>query len=175
MASINKLINHHRDDLTGEHRFGDTGQLIIFIVFLAVWVTDGFFLNYTTFLENYVPLAAQITAGIILMFLAVVLARYGLNEVFGKVREKPGVIRRGVFGIIRHPIYLSEMLFYLSLLVFRTSLAALVIWLITVWFLHYLSRFEEKFLLERFGDDYRQYMKEVPMYFPKIMRRKEKP
>lgn len=174
LASINKLINHHRDDLTGEHRFGDTGQLIIFIVFLAVWISDGFFLHYTTILDKYIPLAAHIAAGTILLLVALVLARYGLNMVFGQVREKSGVIRQGVFGIVRHPIYLSEMLLYLSLLVFRTSLAALMIWIIAVWFLHYLSRFEEKLLLERFGDEYRQYLKEVPMYFPKIMRRKEK-
>jgi protein-S-isoprenylcysteine O-methyltransferase Ste14 len=175
VTSIDKLVKHHqRDDLAGEHRLGDAGQLIIFIVFLAIWILDGFFLNYTTFLDKYVPLAAQVTVGTILLLVAVVLARSGLNTVFGKVRKTPGVIREGIFGIVRHPIYLSEILFYLGLVVFRISLAALAIWFIAVLFLHYLSRYEERLLLERFGDDYRRYMKEVPMYFPRIMRRKEK-
>jgi len=160
--------------LAGEHPYGDVGQLIIFILFLVVWISDGFFLNYTTVADKYVPLAAQITVGTILMLLAVMLARSGLNTVFGKVRENPGVIRDGIFGVLRHPIYFSEMLFYLSLVVFRISLAALAVWLIAVLFLHYISRYEEKLLLERFGDDYRRYMKEVPMYFPKIIRRKER-
>ena len=175
MTSPDKLLKHHqRTDLTGEHKFGDAGQLIMFVAFLAVWVSDGFFFHYTTFLDKYVPLAVQVTVGTILLLVAFVLMRSGLNIVFGKVREKPGVIREGILGVVRHPIYLSEMLFYLSLVVFRISLAALVIWFIAVWFLHYISRYEEKLLVERFGDDYRSYMKEVPMYFPRIMRRKDK-
>jgi uncharacterized protein involved in cysteine biosynthesis len=39
----------------GEHPYGDTGQLLLLLVFAAVWVADSFFLNATTFLSNYVP------------------------------------------------------------------------------------------------------------------------
>lgn len=170
----NKSIKRHRDDLTGEHRFGDTGQLIIAALFLIIWVTDSFILKYTTFLNKHIPLVLQITMGAIILIIALILARYGMKIVFNKVREKPGVIRDGVFRVVRHPIYLSEMLFYLSLLVFRTSLAAVAIWIVAILFLHYLSQYEEKLLIERFGDDYRQYMKDVPMYFPRIMGRKRK-
>ena len=44
---------HHenRDDLVGEHTFGDMGQLILLVIFLVVWVADSFFLHYTTFLS----------------------------------------------------------------------------------------------------------------------------
>ena len=84
----------------------------------------------------------------------------------------PAVIRHGVFGVVRHPIYLSEVLLYLGLLLLRTSLAAVAVWLVAIAFLHYLSRHEEKLLLERFGDDYARYMEDVPMYFPRIFRRK---
>jgi len=173
LASNNKSIKKHSDDLTGEHKFGDTGQLITFILFLIVWITDGFFLHYTTVLDKYIPLAAQISVATILMLVAVLMARSGMKIVFGKTREKPGVIREGIFGIVRHPIYLSEILFYLSLIIFKISLAALGIWIIAVLFLHYLSRFEEKLLLDRFDDDYRRYMKDVPMYFPRLIKKKE--
>jgi protein-S-isoprenylcysteine O-methyltransferase Ste14 len=54
------------------------------------------------------------------------------------------------------------------LLFFRTSLAAALVWIIAIVFLHYISRYEEKLLLARFGDDYKQYMKDVPMYFPRL-------
>jgi len=56
----------HRDDLTGEHRLGDAGQLILFLIFLAVWITDSFFFKYSSFLNNYIPPAVQITLGAIL-------------------------------------------------------------------------------------------------------------
>jgi len=98
------------------------------------------------------------------------LAKTGLTMVFGEVREKPGIIRKGVFGIIRHPIYMSEILLYLGLLFFSTSLAAVGVWIIGIAFLHYISRYEEKLLLAQFGDEYRQYMKDVPMYIPRLRR-----
>ena len=162
----------HRDDLAGEHRLGDAGQLILFIAFLAVWITDSFFFRYSSFLNNYIPLAVQIPLGVIFLIVAAYLAKTGMTIVFGEVREEPGVIRKGVFGIIRHPIYMSEILLYLGLLFFSTSLAAVGVWIIGIAFLHYISRHEEKLLLERFGDEYRQYMKDVPMYIPRLRRRK---
>lgn len=172
MCPENKNVDHrHRDDLAGEHKFGDAGQLIIAVLFFVVWILDSFFLKYTTFLNDYIPLAVQITLGVIFLALALYMARSGMTIVFSEVRDTPGVIRKGVFGLVRHPIYYSEILLYLGLLLLRTSLAALVIWIIAIGFLHFISKYEEKLLLARFGDDYKQYMKDVPMYFPRFWRR----
>ncbi len=169
------LKNHeHREDLAGEYAFGDAGQAILLILFLAVWITDAFIFKYSTLLNNYIPFyTVRLPLGIILMIIAVYLAWNGVRIIFGKVRETPVVIKEGIYGIVRHPIYLSEILFYLSLSAFIISLAALALWIVAVWFLYYISRFEEKLLLDRFGDDYRQYMKDVPMYFPRIIKKKE--
>ncbi|MBA7653551.1 hypothetical protein ES703_61407 [subsurface metagenome] len=166
-----RKVFSHRDDLAGEHRLGDSGQLILFIIFMAVWITDSFFLKYSSFLNDYIPLAVQISLGVFCLIIAAYLAITGMKMVFGEVREKPGVIRKGVFSIIRHPIYMSEILLYLGLLFFSTSLVAVGVWIIGIAFLHYISRYEEKLLLTQLGDDYRQYMKDVPMYFPRLRRR----
>jgi protein-S-isoprenylcysteine O-methyltransferase Ste14 len=109
--------------------------------------------------------------GVILLILSGYLARTGLAIVFGERREKPGVIRKGVFGVVRHPVYLSEILFYLGLLMLSLSLAAVGIWGVTVGFLHHISRYEENLLLARFGQDYAKYMQEVPMWFPCFLKR----
>ena len=165
-------VKKHRDDLTGEHRLGDAGQLILFLVFMAVWITDSFFFKYSVPLNNYIPLAVQITLGAICLIIAGYLALTCMRIVFGEVRETPCVIRKGAFSFIRHPIYMSEILLYLGLLFFSTSLAAVGVWIIAIAFLHYISRYEEKLLLEQFGDEYRQYMEDVPMYIPRLRRRK---
>jgi len=170
----NQEVQRHREDLTGEHKFGDAGQLIIAVLFIIVWVLDSFVFKYSTFLNNYIPLAVQLILGSIMLIIAFYFARNGMKIIFGEVQEKPSVIRKGVLGIVRHPIYLSEIVFYLGLIFYRTSLAAAVIWIIAIVFLHYISRFEEKLLLARFGDDYKQYMRDVPMYFPKLIRHKSK-
>jgi protein-S-isoprenylcysteine O-methyltransferase Ste14 len=164
----NVKISHERPHLTGEHRYGDAGQLIIFMAFLVVWVLDCFVFKFSTFLNDYVPLPIKIVIGVALMAIALYFARGGMKIIFGEVPEKPGVIRTGVMGIVRHPIYLSEILFYLSLLFFRTSLAAAGVWLIAIGFLYYISRYEEKLLLIRFGNEYKQYTKDVGMFFPRL-------
>jgi protein-S-isoprenylcysteine O-methyltransferase Ste14 len=36
--------------------------------------------------------------------------------------------------------------------------------------LHYIAKFEEKLLLARFGDDYEKYLREVPMWLPRLQK-----
>jgi protein-S-isoprenylcysteine O-methyltransferase Ste14 len=162
--------HHKRDDLTGEHAFGDSGQIIFACLFAGVWIADTFFFQYTTFLNGYISLGARIPMGVILLILSGYLARTGLAIVFGDRREKPAVIRKGVFNVVRHPVYLSEILFYLGLLMVSLSLAAVGVWMVTIGFLHRISKYEEKLLLARFGQDYAKYMQEVPMWFPRFWR-----
>ena len=163
---MGRKARQHREDLTGEHKWGDVGQIILICLFLTTWIVDCFFLKYTTFLNKYIPIGFKISSGIILFVLSGYLVRKGHSIVFGEERQEPGVIRKSVFRVVRHPIYLSEILFYLGFLVMIPSLAAAVVWVITIGFLHYISRHEERLLLARYGEEYRQYMQEVPMWVP---------
>ena len=160
-----------RADLTGEHALGDIGQLVLACLFAATWIVDSFVLNVTTFLNHHLPLFIRIPLAVVLLALSAYLAWKGLATVFGEVRDEPGVISTGVFGIVRHPIYLSEVLLYLGFLMLSVSLAAAVVWCIAIVFLHYISRCEEKLLLARFGKEYAQYMREVPMWIPRLRKR----
>ncbi|MBL7075491.1 isoprenylcysteine carboxylmethyltransferase family protein [candidate division KSB1 bacterium] len=166
-----KKVQQQRDDLTGEHAVGDAGQIVLACLFAATWIADTFFLKYTTFLNQYVPLGVKIHSGVVLLILSGYLARTGLSIVFGKEGEKPGVIRESVFNVVRHPVYLSEILLYLGLLMLSISLAAAVVWIIAIRFLHYISHYEERLLLARFGEEYEQYMREVPMWIPRLRKR----
>jgi protein-S-isoprenylcysteine O-methyltransferase Ste14 len=52
------------------------------------------------------------------------------------------------------------------------SLAATALLLVIILFYRFISRYEEILLTERFGDEYRDYKKKVPMLFPlKLFRR----
>ena len=172
------MKNRHRhskeveEQLTGEHTVGDAGQVIIAILFICVWITDTFILKYTTFMNRYIPLVFRIIAGGVLFVFSGTLSRKGLSIVFGEVREKPTVIRESVFGIVRHPIYLSEIILYLGFVCVSISLASVVVWIIAIVFLHFISRYEEKLLLARFGDAYELYMRDVPMWIPRLIRKR---
>jgi len=165
------MPHRHRDNLTGEHHTGDIGQLILFCLFMALWISD-IFLKYSGFLNEYVPVVVRLPIGILLLIVSGYMAGTGLSIVFGKKAQSQGVIRKGVFSFVRHPVYLSEIILYLGLLVLNISLAAALIWIIAIFFLHYISRYEEKLLLAKFGKEYENYMKEVPMWFPRLYRNK---
>jgi protein-S-isoprenylcysteine O-methyltransferase Ste14 len=166
------LAEHkHRDDLTGEHRLGDAGQIVLAILFGLIWVLDSFVLHRTTFLNDIVPLWIKVPLAVVFLALAANLARAGLSIVFGERRPIPGVIREGVFGWVRHPIYLGEILLYAGFLMLSLSIAAMVIWLAGIVFLHTISRYEERLLLARFGEEYAHYMREVPMWIPRLRSR----
>jgi protein-S-isoprenylcysteine O-methyltransferase Ste14 len=165
-----RYIRHHkdRDDLSGEHLISDAGQVIFACLFGGVWILDTFFLKYTTFINTYIPLGLRLPCGVALLIISGYLARTGLSIVFDEKRENPTVIRKSVFSVVRHPIYLSEILLYCGLLLLSISLAAVVVLLMAILFLHYISRYEERLLIARFGQEYRKYMQEVPMWIPRL-------
>jgi protein-S-isoprenylcysteine O-methyltransferase Ste14 len=155
-----------REDLTGEHRLGDGIQLILMGVFLAVWILDSFVLGFSTFLAESVPWYIRLPVGIVLLIFTFFLERSGLRTVFGKPQETPHVITEGAFSVVRHPIYLGAILGYAGMVCMTLSLASAAIFIIIVVFYYLISRYEEKLLTQRFGDEYREYMKAVPMLFP---------
>ena len=168
-----KHIRKHagREDLIGENHLSDIGQIIFAFIFFSVWILDTFFFKFSTFPNKYLLLTFRIPLGVILMVVSSYLARTGVSIVFGEKREKPSVIRKSVFGIVRHPMYLSELLLYLGFLMFSVSLSAVVVWVFAVVFLYYISRYEEILLLSHFGDKYKTYMNEVPMWIPRIRKK----
>ena len=88
MTSENLKAHHHgrhagRENLTGEHRLGDTIQLILLIIFLAIWILDSFVLGFSTSLSEIMPWFIRWPAGAILLIFAFYLAQSGLKAVFG--------------------------------------------------------------------------------------------
>jgi protein-S-isoprenylcysteine O-methyltransferase Ste14 len=129
-----------------------------------------FFLKSSEAIRNALPLAITLPLAVLILIASAYMARTGLKKVFGEIQENPGVIRGGVFNIVRHPIYLSALLLYCGLLLLAFSKWAALVWIIAIPFYHYLALFEEKLLLKRFGEEYRAYMDAVPMWIPKLKR-----
>lgn len=158
-------------NLTGEYRWGDSGQLILLLVFLGIWITDSFIFHYSTLLSEIVPNYIRVPmAGLVLMA-GWYLARGGMKAVFGTAREKPEVISTGVFRIVRHPIYLGAILFYLGASLITMSIASAAFIILVIVFYILISRYEERVLTEAFGDDYLEYKRKTGMLFPKLFSR----
>lgn len=173
MEKLNHIKKHNdRPDLSGEHKWGDLGQIILFVIFFATWITDSFVLKFSTFLSDHVFWFIRFPLSLIILVISSYLARAGLKIVFGEEREKPVVIREGVFNYVRHPIYLGVILLYLGLIFLTLSIIAAAIWLIIILFYYFISRYEEKILLAEFGEQYKEYMEVVPMLIPSPFRKK---
>ena len=103
---------------------------------------------------------------LLILFFGVLLVIRGMRIVFGEIREKPHVITKGVFSIVRHPIYLGAMLIYFTLLIITFSIFSSIIFLVIVIFYYGISISEEKLLIKLFGKEYKQYRHNVPMLLP---------
>ena len=168
----NKTKRHEdRADLVGEHAFGDLGQIIFLIIFLIVWISDSFFFEYSTYSQDTIPNIIRLILGLPILLASGFLAKKGLRIIFGEVRKKPEIIEKGIFKIVRHPIYLGSILLYLGLTILTCSIASAVVWIIIVLFYYYISRYEEELLLKEFGADYKNYMERVPMLIPNIFKK----
>jgi len=154
--------------LTGEHRLGDAGQLILFVMFMGIWITDSFIFHYSTSLLEGVSSYIRLAVAVPVLIAGWILARGGMKAVFGTPREKPGVISTGVFRLVRHPIYTGAILFYLGSIVMTLSLASAAFWLVIIGFYIFICRYEESILTEAFGSDYLEYKKKTGMLFPKL-------
>jgi len=144
------------------------GQLILLAMFLGVWVTDSFIFHYSTFPGEQVSNYIRVPAAGLVLIAGWYMARGGMKAVFGTTREKPEVINTGVFRIVRHPIYLGAILFYLGASLITMSIAAAALWLLIIGFYIVISRYEERILTETFGNDYLEYKKKTGMLFPKL-------
>jgi protein-S-isoprenylcysteine O-methyltransferase Ste14 len=165
LKSQNRL-HENRPDLAGEHRFTDAGQIILFVLFLVVWIIDSFIFKFSTFLTENVRWYFRFAAGILMLIIGLYISWKGIRIVFGEKRESPKVITESVFSVVRHPIYLGSILSFLGLVITTLSILSFIIWLIIVVFYYYVSRHEEKLLLAKFGKEYEDYMRKVPMLFP---------
>ena len=90
------------------------------------------------------------------------------------VSENPdrGLVRSGPYAWIRHPVYLAAMLESLGIALFFVSLVALAIAVLAFLPAELLrARFEERALLARMGERYREYFREVGGFVPRGRRR----
>jgi protein-S-isoprenylcysteine O-methyltransferase Ste14 len=162
---MNQNMKQSGDELSENRRLTDTGQAVLFVLFMTVWITD-LVLHYADFLTVYITPYLRIPLAAVFFLIAIYMAVKGMSAIYAMKAGNPGVIRTGVFGMVRHPVYLAEILLYLGFLMINISLAAVAVWLITVTFLHYISCREEKALSTLHGDEYTRYRTEVPMWLP---------
>ncbi len=101
------------------------------------------------------------------------IARYNNNSYnTNDLDEKQTLNIVGIYKIVRHPVYLFSILL-LGLLPTMTLFYFVMFVCIVVYF-YIGSIYEEKKLVEKFGNEYREYQKSVPRLIPTFKVRKTK-
>lgn len=85
-------------------------------------------------------------------------------------QRKGGLIRGGVYEKVRHPRYLSAGLGLVATTLFVNYLGLYIIVICAVLPGLLMLRLEERELVDRFGDAYRDYQKQVPQLIPRLRR-----
>jgi len=79
------------------------------------------------------------------------------------------LIKSGVYSLIRHPLYFSLFLLGTGVMMKDPDLPALILGVINLIAVYLTAMTEEKEMVEKFGEPYREYMKETKMFIPFIL------
>ena len=86
-----------------------------------------------------------------------------------EIREKHELITRGIYGIIRHPMYASQWLLAIAQpLLLQNWIAGFLNLLMFIPFYIFRVKAEEQLMIEQFGDQYRSYSQKVGGVLPKM-------
>ena len=86
---------------------------------------------------------------------------------YPKPKTEAQLIRHGIYGRIRHPLYTSLMLLGIGWGLCWASPAALAFSFALALLLHFKAAFEERELLRLFPG-YAKYREQVPRFFPRV-------
>lgn len=79
------------------------------------------------------------------------------------------LVKSGIYGFIRHPLYLSIFLFGTGVMIKHPDRVQLILAAINLIAVYITARIEETEMLTKFGDEYRTYMNETKMFIPFIL------
>jgi protein-S-isoprenylcysteine O-methyltransferase Ste14 len=95
------------------------------------------------------------------------LKRQGKSE---KSFENTSVlVKSGLYGYIRHPLYLSVFLFGIGVMFKDPQHFQLILGGIILIAIYFTAQIEEKEMINKFGDEYRKYIKETKMFIPYVV------
>ncbi|MBP7967381.1 isoprenylcysteine carboxylmethyltransferase family protein [Candidatus Woesebacteria bacterium] len=86
-----------------------------------------------------------------------------------QIREGQQLVTGGIYGYIRHPIYLGFVLTGLGVQFMMGSYLLLLFMIVLPWIAYWQSKREEKILIAKFGKTYEEYKKNTYMFLPYLL------
>ena len=174
MVGIRSIPHFFYKSGAGDKKGYDQGSMRIMWITISAGITLGVyfaryfrFSNSNSLLITYISLSI-IIIGMILRFVAIFqLGRYFTVDV--TLRKDHQIIQSGIYKKLRHPSYSGMLLSFLGLALSFNSWASFIIVFLPVT-CSVINRMnvEEKFLIQQFGEDYKNYMKKTFRLIPYV-------
>ena len=101
----------------------------------------------------------------IIMLIGIVLIIFGWRQIF---TAKGKLVTTGIYAHVRNPQYLGMLLLTLGMNVQWLTILSLLLWPLLVILYYRLAREEAKELEEKFGEKFRKYEQNVPLFIPHL-------
>ena len=142
---------------------------VIFVLALLMTAWDFVQIQKITYNFNLINVL-----GLVLFVIGITIRLVG-KKTLGKyysygLRTLPDhrLIKHGMYKHIRHPITLAAIIYSTGISLVFSSLYGLLLMLLLVPCFQYRIKLEESMLIEKFGDEYLEYMKQTKKLIPLI-------
>jgi protein-S-isoprenylcysteine O-methyltransferase Ste14 len=100
--------------------------------------------------------------GILIYGLGVLLCFISVLD-YAKPKEN-GINLKGLYRVSRNPMYVAYFIYFLGCVLLTRSIVLLVILIVFQISAHWIIRSEERWCIQKFGEEYIQYMNKVRRY-----------
>lgn len=87
-----------------------------------------------------------------------------------ELKEQHTLVTSGPYSRIRHPMYTVHIVYFFALFLVSANLHFLIVFILTIIMIFVRMPREEQMMLDRFGDEYRAYMKRTGRLLPRFRR-----
>lgn len=109
--------------------------------------------------------------GVSIFILGLFLRIWAQQHLHYRLKMKKDLVTTGSYSFLGNPIYLGNILICLGSVVTSELLWFAPIALFYCFSIYsFVVRYEERHLLEKYGESYQKYMSEVPKWFPRTIR-----
>lgn len=160
----------HSMEKNGNTLFKYRGQIPVILFLLAIPVifyTDLSFLTPTTYWILTVIAILLSATGFVIRAIAIGTSQKNTSGRNTQKQVAEALNTKGIYSMVRHPLYLGNYFMWIGIVAYTFNVWFFVITSLLFWIYYERIMFaEERFLERKFGEDYLNWSKKVPAFWP---------